>query len=160
MGLRSRSCGQLPDPYDCSSDGDDGEKVSGGFLVSCGDTSELFEAAEAAFDEMTLGVEVLVERILHGSRRVVGDDGEGALGGDGVAEVIRVISGVGHHHFCREPLDQGAGLGRVALLAGRQDEADRTSQTSDGQVYFGAQAAARTSKRLILNPFFWAPLAC
>ena len=98
------------------------------FSFLCGDTSELFEAAEAAFDEMAFGIEVLVERILHGSRRVVGNDGEGALGGDGVAEVIRVMSGVGHHHVCREPLDQGAGLGHVALLAGRQDEADRSSR--------------------------------
>ena len=86
--------------------------------------------------------------------------GEGALGGDGLAEVIGIIGGVGHHDFGGETIDQSASLRDVALLAGRQDEADRTSQASDGQMYLGAQATARASKGLILSPFFWAPLAC
>ena len=112
---------------------------------------------------MALGVEVLVERVLDCPRRVVGNDGERALGGDGVTEVIGIVSGVAHHDFGRQTFDQSAGLRRIAFLAWRQDEADRTSQTSDGQVYLGAQAAARAPKGLIFlifRPFFWAPLAC
>ncbi len=112
---------------------------------------------------MALGVEVLVERILLSARRVVRDDGERALGGDGLTEVIGVISGIGHHDLGGETFDQSAGLRRIAFLSSRQDEADRTSQASDGQVYLGAQAAARTSEGLIFlifSPFFWAPLAC
>lgn len=112
---------------------------------------------------MSLGVEMLVEGMLLGARRVVGNDGEGTLGSDGLTEVIGIISGVGHHDLGGETFDQSAGLRGIAFLACRQDEADRTSQASDGQVYLGAQAAARASEGLIFlifRPFFWAPLAC
>jgi hypothetical protein len=40
---------------------------------------------------MALGIEMLVERIFECPRRVVGDDGERALGGDGLAQVIGVV---------------------------------------------------------------------
>jgi hypothetical protein len=41
--------------------------------------------------------------------------------------VIGVVGGVGHHHLGWQTLDQRAGLGRIALLAGRQDEAHGTA---------------------------------
>jgi hypothetical protein len=90
---------------------------------------------------MALGIEVFVERVLDGSRGIVWD-GEGALGGDRIEEVVGVISGVCHHDVCREPLDQRFALRDVAFLARYQGKANRTSQASDGQVYFCAQAAA------------------
>jgi hypothetical protein len=40
---------------------------------------------------MTLGVETLVERVLLGTRGVVGDDGEGAFVGDRLAAMVGVI---------------------------------------------------------------------
>jgi hypothetical protein len=40
---------------------------------------------------MTLGVEVLVERIFERPRRVVGDDGDRPFGGDSLAQAIGVI---------------------------------------------------------------------
>jgi hypothetical protein len=50
-------------------------------------------------------------------------------------------------------------LRSIALLAGGEQEAHRTSQAANGQVDFGTQAAARASDSLILSPPF-APLAC
>jgi hypothetical protein len=47
---------------DCS-EGDDGEVISGGLLEAGCDASELLELLEAAFDEMALGIEMLVERV-------------------------------------------------------------------------------------------------
>ena len=44
---------------------------------------------------MALGVEVSIERMFLGARGVVGDDGERAFGGDGLAELVGVIGGVG-----------------------------------------------------------------
>ena len=46
------------------------------------DTAELLEFAKAAFDEMALGIEMLVERVFAGMRGIAGDDGERALVGD------------------------------------------------------------------------------
>ena len=45
---------------------------------------------------MALGIEMLVERIFERARRVVGDDGDRPLGGDGLAQVISVIGRIGH----------------------------------------------------------------
>lgn len=91
---------------------------------------------------MALGVEVLVERVLAGARRVVGDDRQCALLGDSLANLVAIVGGVGHDHFGRHVFDQGEGLRRVTALAGGEMEADRTAQASDGHMDFRAQAAA------------------
>src|SRR5260370_5248751 len=93
--VASRSCGQLSDPEYGGGDGDDGEVVGCGFLEARGDASELLEPAEAAFGEMSLGIEVSIERMLARWRWVVGDDGERAFAGDRQPEVVGVIGGIG-----------------------------------------------------------------
>jgi hypothetical protein len=50
----------------------------------------LLELGEAAFHEMELGIEMLVERISERAGRIVGDDGERSLGSDGLAQVAIV----------------------------------------------------------------------
>jgi hypothetical protein len=42
---------------------DDGSVISGGFFEAGGDATELLEFGKAAFHEMALGTEMLVERI-------------------------------------------------------------------------------------------------
>ena len=91
---------------------------------------------------MSLSVEMLVERILACSRRIVGNDGECALVGDGPADAVTVVGGISHHCLGRQTFDQGQGLRGVATLAGGEDEADRAAETSDGEVDLGAQTAA------------------
>jgi len=56
---------------------------------------------------MTLGVEVFVQRVLLDALGIVGDDGQGALVGDGLTEVV---GGVGYDDFGGKTLDEGAGL--------------------------------------------------
>ena len=72
-------------------DGSDGDCSHEGFDVAveagC-DAAELLEFAEAAFDQVALCVEVLVERVLAGSGGVVWDDGECALVGYGLTELV------------------------------------------------------------------------
>lgn len=97
--------------------------------------------------------------MLVGARRVVGDNGNGALVGNHLAEVVGVVGRVGHDDFGGKVFDQGTRLGHIAHLARRKRKAHRASQSSDSQVDFGAQAAARTANGLILSPPF-APLAC
>lgn len=52
-------------------EGEDGKIVSGGLFEAGFDSTELLEPGEATLDEMTLGVEVLVQRMFLGSGRVV-----------------------------------------------------------------------------------------
>ncbi len=53
-------CGHLSQPKDDGGDGDDGEIVASGLFEAGGDAPELLETREAAFDEVALGVEMLV----------------------------------------------------------------------------------------------------
>ena len=53
----------------------------------------------------------------------VGYDRDRALVGDRLTEVVCVVGGVGHDHLGGQAFDQWPCLGRVALLAGGQDEA-------------------------------------
>ncbi len=79
---------------------------------------------------------------------LIGDHGERALLGDGLADVVAVVGRVGHDHRGRQVLDQGQGLGRITPVPRREPEADGAAQASDGQVDLGAQAAAGTAKSL------------
>lgn len=108
---------------------------------------------------MPLGIELFVERIFQGARRVVGNDGFRALGRDGLSKPVAVISCVGHDDLGGKFLDQSFGLWCIAFLTGGNNEADRASKTAYCQMDFGTQAAARTTKGLIFSPFF-APEAC
>src|SRR5258705_5338932 len=109
---------------------------------------------------MALGIEMLVERIFERTGRVVGNDGERPLGGDGVANVIGVIGRIGHDDLGRQSLDQGGRLRCIALLTCGKREPHRTSQAANGHMYLGAQATARATDRLIFRPPFFAPAAC
>ena len=50
---------------------------------------------------MALGMEMLVEWIFERARRVVGDDGERALGSNGLAQVIGITGRIGHNDLGR-----------------------------------------------------------
>ncbi len=86
---------------------------------------------------MALGIEVGIEWMLAGARGIVGNDGECALVGDGPADLVAVVGGVGHHHFGRQVFDQRQGLRGVAAVAGSENEADRAAEASDGEVDLG-----------------------
>ena len=152
-------CGHLPDPEHGCGDGDDGALVSGGFLEACGDTSEVLELGEAALDEVPLGVEMAVERVFLGARRVVGNDCQRALGRDVPAQSVAVIGGIGDDDLGGLFVKQALRLRCVASLPGREAEFYRATQGAHGHVDLGAQAAARAAKGLISSPFF-APAAC
>lgn len=106
-----------------------------------------------------MSVEVGVERVLAGARRVVGDHGLGSHLDDRLADMVGVVSGISDDDLGRCAIEEDAGLRSIARLACSEDEAHRAAEPSDGEMDFGAQAAARTSDGLILSPPF-APLAC
>jgi len=108
----------------------------------------VLELAEAAFDEMSLGIEVSIQWMLAGSRLVVGNDGNRALSGDGLPEVVGVISGIGDDELDWQAVDQRSSLGRIAGLAGGEDEADWTAQAAHGEMDLGGQAAGRARRAI------------
>jgi hypothetical protein len=109
----------------------------GRFLEACCDAPKLFELAEAAFDEVSLSVEVTVDGMLAGARRVVRDDGLGSLLGDSLADVIGVVSRIGDHELGLSVLEKGGGLWGIAVLASGENEADRTAQAANRKMDFG-----------------------
>ena len=155
-----RWCGHLSQPKDGGGECDDGEVVACGLLEAGGDAPELLEPGETAFDEVALGVELLVERVLAGARWVAGNDGESALVGDDPAKGVCVISGVGHDDARGQVLDQHGGLGCVPHLAGGEVEAHGAAQAADGEMNLRAQASSGAADGLIFRPPFFAPAAC
>lgn len=131
----------------------------GCLLETGGDAAKLLELAEATLDEVTLRVEMGIERILAGPRGVVWNDSLGAFCRDGVADVVGVVSGVSDDDLGGCAIKEETSLRRIARLACGEDEADRAAEPPNGKMDLGAQAAARTSEGLILSPPF-APLAC
>jgi hypothetical protein len=142
----------LSQPLNDGRDCDDGEVVGCGLFEPCCDASELLEPAEAAFDEMTLGIEVLVDRVLLRTRWIVRDDGDRPLRGNGLTEVIGIVGRVGHDDLSGKALDQRSGLRDVAAVACGEAQSDRTPQAPDGETGLGAQAAARAADCLIFRP--------
>ena len=103
---------------------------------------------------MSLGVEMLVERVLLSSRRIVGNDGHCALRGDVGSQPVAVIGGIGHDEYCRQARDQGLGLWGIASLSRGKDEANRAPEPAHRHVDLGAQPAARAAESLIFRPPF------
>jgi hypothetical protein len=139
---RPRWCGHLSQPQDDCGECDYGEIVSGGLFEARCDSSELFEFAEAAFDQMALGIEVLIKRMFFGARGVAGNDGDGVFVIDGLAEVVSVISGVCHDNLGGEAIDERGRLRDIAHLARGEREPHRTAKASHSKVDLGAQTAA------------------
>jgi hypothetical protein len=135
---RTRFCGQLPEPQDDGGDGNDGEVVLCGLFVSCGDTPELLEPGEAAFDQLPQSIKVLIQRILLGTRRVVRDHGNCALPGGGSAKAVTIVGSIGNDEFSRLVFEQRLCLWGIATLAGGQPEGNGAAQASNGHMDLGA----------------------
>jgi hypothetical protein len=67
--------------------------------------------------------------------------------------MVGIIGGVGEHQFWPVITEQSGGLGDIATLAARQDEARRAAKPTHGHVNFCAQAAlSRRANRKIHDP--------
>jgi hypothetical protein len=114
----------------------------------------VFDLVDEALDQVALLIEVLVVRngLRAGAARR--NDGLGANVCDGGAKAIGVKAHVGEQVFERKAADQALSLADVVDLACGQDEADRIAEGIDADVDLRAQAAARTTDRLIFAPPF------
>jgi len=120
----------------------------------------MLDFVDEPLDQVTLLVEVLVVRDSLRAGAVRRDDGLSARVCNGGAKAIGVVALVSEQVFEGKTADQALCLADIADLTGRQDEADWIAEGVDGDTDLRAQAATRTSNRLIFGPPFWAPAAC
>jgi hypothetical protein len=104
-------------------------------------------------------VEMPVERQADGARRVGWNDRQGAYGGDGLAQIICIVDGIGDDHLGLLPIDQRWGLRRIAGLTCSQHDPGRATQAAYRKVQLAAQAATGTVRGLSLSPSL-PPAAC
>ena len=77
------------------------------------------------------------------ARGVVGNDRDGALVRDSLAEGIGVVGGIGDHNFGGQAFAQTVGLGTVTVLPTGGGKARRGAETAHRQVDLGAHTARR-----------------
>lgn len=100
----------------------------------------MLDLEEETLDQVALAIEGIIAGGLR--RGFPGrDDRHGILSVDGVAERPGIVALVAKNMLCRDVGDQRLGLGEVAGLTRRQDEAERIAQGVNDGVDFRGQAA-------------------
>ena len=144
--------------YGCESDS--GKEVSCEFVVTCGDTSEVFEFVEEPFDEVALAIDLGIDRSLDLDVSLGRDVCDGAAGLDKVDDGAGVIAAISDHIAGQGQSIEQHRRGRfVGGLAGREYEPDGQAAGVDHGVDLAAQSATRTTNGVIRAPFF-PPAAC
>ena len=152
-GTHSDPLGNDRDESEC------GEIVSGQAVVSCCQTSPVFETAEEALDEVTTSIDGAIERVRNSPRRGGWDDSLDATGFEPVTQAVRVISFICDQVFRRrDGTQQRHGHADVGNVAGRQREGDRPAAIIGQTMDFRGATAARAPDRLRPLPPF-APAA-
>lgn len=137
-----------------SGKGDETHEIGEEFVIACGDTSELLEFVEEAFDAVALFVDsavifVLVSALGHGR-----DDGDRIHVENGIVQAVGVIGSIGQHIGGIETVDQSLGLADVAALSRRADQTQGIAQSLDGGMYLGRQPAFGPAQALGMRPPF------
>jgi len=119
------------------------------------DASEVFDAAEHAFDGVAIAVETGREAILPATIDLGRDVGRSSLALDFAADGVTVVSLVAVQDFGRaDAIEQIIGGDAVRDLAAGQQERDRAAEAIGQRVDFRRPPAARTADRLrVLPPF-------
>ena len=103
---------------------------------------------------------MLIDWMLLGARWIVRDNSGRAFFGDRLAEVVSIVGCITHDKIGGKSLNQRASLRGVTALSSGQSEPYRASQSPDGHMDFGAQAATGAANGRIFRPPFLAPDAC
>ena len=83
------------DPIECTNEGRGGKEVSGEFVVTRGDASPIFDAAEVVFDFVSSSVKALGTIGFLGGVAAARDDRQGAFIFDLLAHFLAVVGLVG-----------------------------------------------------------------
>ena len=136
------------------------EEISGGFVVSGGNGSELFEFTEEIFNEVSRFVEISIK--IGGRQTILPRWDYGRFAGrcQRLADPRVSIEGlVGDQRISGHLRQQRIGSDQIMGLPGRQQESQRVAERVDQSVDFCAQPAAALADRLVLV-FFWERRRC
>ena len=140
--------------FECGNEVEEASIVSGEFVVSGCDASEVFDLVEEAFDQVTVFVDRGIEAAPFGGDGPAWDNRLCAAGCDGIHGPLPIVSLVCQNVACLEPVEQPLDLGYVIAFAAGQDEADRVAQGIGGGMDLGAQPAFGASQRVSFKPIF------
>jgi hypothetical protein len=130
------------------------------FVEACGESSELLEVSEGAFDAVSLSIEGAVEAALDDTMRAWRDDGGDAAFAEMVEDRVGVVASVGEYRLRAAIAEQRDGLGAVVSLAARQHEAERQPKRIGKQMDLGRQTSSTPPQSALRSPFFRAAAAC
>ena len=132
-----------------------GQEISGELVVSGGDTPEVLEPAEAAFDDISAFVGTFVEAMDDDTVGFIGNDGLRAVTGDFGAKVVTVVPFVCEKraHGWRERQNIGRSSD-VGILTWGQMQNDRSAERIAQRMDFCRTTAPRPADGLILLPPF------
>lgn len=136
------------------------EEISREFVVTRGDSAEVFECVEEPFDEIAFAIEDEIALPLNEAVGLGRDDRFDASGLKGQNQSIRVISFVREKRLGSEVFDQRLRLTQIRGLPRGQREGDGVAQSIDESMNLGRQSASGPSDRLVLAAFFLAPALC
>ena len=140
---------------------DGGEKISGGFVVACGDGSKLLEFAKEIFDQAASFLEIFVVRARLFAVGLCWDDRFYFGVAQGLDHpFVGVISLVGEQRVGLKPRQKRVSALEIMRLSGREMKAGRIAQRVDRGVDFRAQSAFAATDRLVFAVFFCAPALC
>ena len=136
-----------------------GEKISGKFVVACGDGAKVLEFIEEALDEIAFAVEreVAIPRDL--AIGLWGDHGGDLPPGESVDQRISIVSLIADQGLWIDVIDQRLRASQIVGLPWREHQLDWVAQGIDERVDFGRQSAAGSADRLSAV-FFRAPALC
>ena len=132
------------------------------FVVSCGDTAELFEFGEEALNAPSVLIGNDVICMLMSSMSARRNDRLAALVEDKIVQAVSVIGAISQNLPGGQTTDQITGRSHVILLAWPERKPHRQAKCVYDSVDFGAEPAARASKSLGFNAplFIRPPAAC
>lgn len=130
------------------------------FAVAGGESSELLEPIEAAFDAVAEFVERPVVFALLFPADSGRDDCDGPESADGLDDLVGVIAAVRHHELGLAACQQGQRFGILCRLTGGEAEGHRLTQTVRQQVDLRTQSTSATPQSLLFAPFLRPVAAC
>jgi hypothetical protein len=136
-----------------------GEKISGEFVITCGDGTEVFELIEKSFDKVAFAVEREIARSRGFAVSLGRDDRSDSPLGEGGDEWVCVVCLVAKQCVWIGVVDKRFRASKIMSLAWREHQRDGIAQGVDECVNFGGQSTARSADRLRAI-FFRAPALC
>lgn len=131
------------------------EEIARQLVVSSSDAAEVFEAAEATFDDVAALVGSLVEGMDDDAVGFVGNDRLCAEVDDLSAQLVAIIAFIGKESFHSGGKRQHVGRsGDVGILAGGEMKGNGPAAWIAQAMDFGRTPAARAPDGLILLPPF------